>query len=153
MGIEIHVYNEQTNIWVTLWQSKKTFFYSFFFQDWDLRISWPPVSLDFTIIWLLLGQSIIFLHLLHHICHGIHATMISTQNVSFKIISYIFLSSGQLFSQKIYCFAKYPYDFNGKFGNWVFLIHTKIIKSIEIRFLRIESYFRGSTALAGDWCT
>ena len=73
-------------------KAKKNFFILFFFQDWDLRISWPPVSLDFTIIWLLLGQSIIFLHLLHHICHGIHATMISTQNVSFKIISYIFLS-------------------------------------------------------------
>ena len=32
MGIEIYVYNEQTNIWVTLWQSKNKLFFSFFFS-------------------------------------------------------------------------------------------------------------------------
>ena len=135
-------------------KQKKLFFYSFFFQDWDLRISWPPVSLDFTIIWLLLGQSIIFLHLLHHICHGIHATMISTQNVSFKIISYIFLSSGQLFSQKIYCFAKFPYDFNGKFGNWVFPSSYKNHKKHWNQVFENWVIFSGfNRSDPGDWCT
>ena len=70
-------------------------------------------------------------HLPWDSCNNDFNTECKFQNHFFYLFIYIVVN--YFLKKKNYCFAKEPYDFNGKFGNWVFpnsyKNHKKALKS------------------------